>query len=57
MGYHHCHIPDLQTLQTQYEVLGLTNFVMRYKNCQGIIGDSDAIKFIEDKINEFLNII
>jgi len=35
----------------------LDAFIVRYKNCQGIIGDSDAIKFIEDKINEFLNII
>jgi len=57
MGYHHCHIPDLVTLKKQYDTLGLDAFIVRYKNCQGIIGDSDAIKFIEDKINEFLNII
>ena len=56
MGYHHCHIPDLQTLQTQYESLGLTDFVLRYKKCLALIGDSDAIRFIEDKINEFLKI-
>ena len=49
MGYHHCHIPDLETLMKLYDALGLERFVARYKKCECIIGDSEAIRYIEDK--------
>ena len=49
MGHHTCHIPDLEILIEQYNTLGLEAFVARYKKCQALIGDSDAIQYIEDK--------
>ena len=47
MGYHHCNIPDLETLKQQYDNLGLEKFVARYTKCQALIGDSEAIRYIE----------
>ena len=48
MGYHHCNIPDLETLKQQYDNLGLEKFVARYTKCQALIGDSEAIRYIEN---------
>jgi hypothetical protein len=47
MSNHICHIPDLKTLIDQYDALGLERFVARYKKCEAIIGDSDAILYVE----------
>ena len=47
MGHHKCHIPDLETLKKQYATLGLERFVARYKKCEVMIGDSEAIRYIE----------
>jgi hypothetical protein len=47
MAYHHCHIPDLETLKKQYDTLGLELFVARYKKCECLIGDSEGIRYIE----------
>lgn len=47
MSNHICHIPDLKTLMEQYDVLGLERFVARYKKCEAIVGDSEAIRYIE----------
>jgi hypothetical protein len=57
MGYHHCHIPDLEVLKKQFSEMGLEKFVHRYKNCQTLIGDTDANTFLESKISEWLSII
>lgn len=53
MGYHHCHIPDLNTLVTQLREWGVDKFVTKYKKCQTLIGDNDAVRFIEDVIELF----
>jgi hypothetical protein len=47
MGYHHCHIPDLETLMKQYDALGLERFVARYTKYESLIGDSEGIRYIE----------
>ena len=50
MGYHHCHIPDLETLKKEYDRLGLELFVNKYKSCETLIGDSEAMRYIEHMI-------
>ena len=47
MGHQKCHIPDLETLRKQYDTLGIDKFVSRYKKCECLIGDSEAIRYIE----------
>lgn len=47
MGHHTCQIPDLEILIKQYNTLGLEGFVARYKKCECMIGDSNAIQYIE----------
>ena len=50
MGYHHYHTTDLDTIKREYNTLGIDSFVTRYKKYEALIGDSDVINFIEDKI-------
>ena len=53
MGYHHCHIPTIDVCVKEYTLVGLDTFVKKYTKCEYLIGDSDAIRFIEDKISEW----
>jgi hypothetical protein len=53
MGYHHCQIPSLETLIKQFTLIGIDKFVAKYSKCEYLVGDSDAIGFIEDKISEW----
>jgi hypothetical protein len=50
MGHHICHLADLEILEKQYNTLGVDKFVLRYKKYEAFIGDSEAIRFIEEKI-------
>lgn len=50
MGYHKCHIPDLDVLKAQFDKLGLKSFAERYKKYEVLIGDSISIQFIETKL-------
>ena len=47
MGQHTCNIPDLEVLKKQYDTLGLERFVKRYSKCEVMVGDSEAIRYIE----------
>ena len=53
MGYHHCHIPPLEVLIKQFTLIGIQKFVDKYSRCEYLIGDSDAVRFIEEKISEW----
>lgn len=49
MGYHHSHLPDYKTLVEQFERLGLNRFIKLYSKSEGIIGESDSVKFLQQK--------
>jgi hypothetical protein len=53
MGYHHCNIPTLKTCIKQYTSLGLKDFAKKYSKCETLVGDSDAICFVEEKLLEW----
>lgn len=55
MGYHHCHIPPIEACIKQYTILGLEAFAKRYAKCEMLVGDTEAIQFVNDKISEWLN--
>ena len=50
MGYHHCHLPEVKSLEEQFQKLGLEKFIKRYSKCDGLIGDSESIYYIQQKI-------
>lgn len=56
MGYHHCHIPTRIELETQLLKIGLEKFVGIYNRCHTLIGDTDAVLFIESKISEYIKL-
>lgn len=53
MGYHHCHIPPIEACVKQYTLLGLEAFAKRYSKCEMLIGDSESIRFVEEKLLEW----
>ena len=50
MPYDHCNIPEIEILIKQSIDLGLNKFVKRYSKYDYLIGDSDAIVFVHQKI-------
>ena len=56
MGYHHCHVPDMEQIQRELESLGLDEFIRIYSKYECLIGSSEVIEFIEQKAIELENI-
>ena len=52
MGYHHCHVPDMEQSQREFESLGLDEFIRIYSKYECLIGSSEVIEFIEQKAIE-----
>ena len=48
-----CYINDIDELKAEFERSGLDKFVNKYKRYECLIGDSDAIRFVEAKIDEW----
>lgn len=55
MGYHHCHVPNMQQIQRELESYGLEEFIRVYSKYECLIGDSEVIEFIEQKAIELEN--
>jgi hypothetical protein len=55
MGYHHCHVPNMQQIQRELESYGLEEFIRIYSKYECLIGDSEVIEFIEQKAIELEN--
>jgi hypothetical protein len=48
-----CHINNIDEVKAEFESNGLERFVRKYKRYECFIGDSDAIRFVEAKIDEW----
>lgn len=48
-----CSVPDYADIVKQFEQLGIEKFVARYRKYEAFVGDSNSIRFIEDKIKEY----
>lgn len=49
------HINPLKNLEKEFDKLGLEKFCKKYQKYDLLIGDSESIKFVEDKIKEYKN--
>ena len=57
MGFNNCYIPNLTELTKYYNEFGLERLYKRFKKYDSWSGDSDAIKFLENKIKEYEKVI
>lgn len=48
-----CYINDIDKLKAEFDSKGLDKFVQKYKRYECFIGNSDAIRFVEAKIDEW----
>jgi hypothetical protein len=48
-----CYIDDVTKMKAEFEKSGLDKFVRKYKQYECLIGDSDAVRFVEAKIDEW----
>ena len=47
------HLPQVEQLINEFENVGLETFVDRYTSYESLIGPTESISFIEEKVNEY----
>lgn len=53
MGFNKCTLPSVEDMKRELERDGLEIFVKSYSRYDSIMGESDRMKFLEDKIKEY----
>jgi hypothetical protein len=57
VGFNSCHLPKYNQLVEYYNSVDLETFVKQFKKYDSWSGDSDAMNFLENKIEEYEKII
>ena len=57
MGFNSCHLPNYNQLVEYHNSVDLETFVKQFKKYDSWSGDSDAMNFLENKIEEYEKII
>lgn len=53
MGFNKCILPSVETMQEEINRDGLESFVIHYGKYDSIMGESDRMRFLETKIEEY----
>lgn len=53
MGFNGCILPSVKSMKEHIERDGLELFVKHYEKYDSIMGDSDRVEFLEEKIKEY----
>ena len=53
MGFNKCYLPSIESMEEQIERDGLEVFVKSYSKYDCISGESDRMRFLEEKIKEY----
>jgi len=53
MGFNKCYLPSIESMSEQIERDGLEEFVRLYTKYDCITGETDRMRFLEDKIKEY----
>jgi hypothetical protein len=56
MGFNKCILPSIETMQMEIDRDGLESFVKRYGRYDSIMGDSDRVSFLEEKVEDYTKI-
>ncbi len=53
MGFNKCILPSIETMQSEIDRSGLAEFVRIYTKYDSIMGESERMEFLENKIDEY----
>lgn len=53
MGFDKKYVSDIKTLKQQYDELKLNEFVHLYINAESLIGDTESMDYLNDKIEKY----
>ena len=53
MGFNHCYIKNISSVQWELDTFGIEKFVKVYTSYDAYSGDSEAIQFIENILKEY----
>jgi hypothetical protein len=53
MGFNGCILPSIESMQREIDQEGLETFVKRYGRYDSVMGETDRMKFLEEKVKEY----
>lgn len=53
MGFNRCILQNLESLQNEFETIGLESFVKKYNKYGAITGPSESFRFLDEKRKEY----
>lgn len=53
MGFSKCYLPNVETLQKEFDNVGLESFIRRYRKYDCLLGPSESFRFLETKEKEY----
>ena len=53
MGFNQCILPSVEQMKEHIERDGLESFVKQYTRYDSLMGESDRMRFLEEKIKEY----
>ena len=53
MGFNKCILPSIESMKTEIAINGIEQFVKSYSKYDSIMGESDRMEFLKNKIKEY----
>ena len=53
MGFNKCILPSIESMKMEIAINGIEQFVKSYNKYDSIMGESDRMEFLENKIKEY----
>jgi len=53
MGFNKCYLSNIESLQKEFDNIGLELFIKRYKKYDCLLGPSESFRFLEEKQKEY----
>lgn len=53
MGFNGCILPSVKSMKEHIERDGIESFIKQYQKYDSIMGESDRVEFLEEKIKEY----
>jgi hypothetical protein len=53
MGFNGCILPSVKSMKEHIERDGIESFIKHYQKYDSIMGESDRVEFLEQKIKEY----
>jgi len=53
MGFNKCYLSNIESLQKEFDNIGLESFIKHYKKYDCLLGPSESFRFLEEKQKEY----